>query len=441
MKTAVLRGGRPVHPLVYSKRVLRMDRGVEDGQIVRVLAREGDACGYAFAHTQSMIALRMLSFDPGQAPDEGWLAARLAAAERLRTDVLRIPRDSNAWRSVHAEADALSGLVIDRYDDVAVLLFYSRGWYEWRDALIRIVKETLGVETVLWRVDTKTATHEGIPEAPAHDPVLREIHEYGLRVRVDAASGHKSGWFLDQRENRRTVRDLAPGRRVFDGMSYAGGFALAAAAGGAQHVVGMDLDEEAIRQAQANARLGEHDIDFRHGDVFDALRAFGAGPEEDRPDLLIIDPPKWVRDRKGLGVAIARYGDLNRLAIDAVQPGGLVFTHSCSGLISEESFLSILKNAALDARRHVRVLRISGAAPDHPVALHAPEGRYLKSVLLAVDGPGSGPQGSGRNDSMPEADREERPGRPRYGERGPHRDGPRRDGPRRDGPRRGGPRR
>ena len=109
MKTAVLRGGRPVHPLVYSKRVLRMDRGVEDGQVVRVLTREGAPCGYAFAHTRSMIALRMLSFDPGQVPDDGWLAARLAAAERLRTDVLRIPLDSNAWRSVHAEADALSG--------------------------------------------------------------------------------------------------------------------------------------------------------------------------------------------------------------------------------------------------------------------------------------------------------------------------------------------
>ena len=438
MKTAVLRGGRPVHPLVYSKRVLRMDRGTEDGQVVRVLTREGAPCGYAFAHTRSMIALRMLSFDPGQAPDEGWLAARLASAERIRTDVLRIPLDSSAWRSVHAEADALSGLVIDRYDDVAVLLLYSRGWYEWREALTRIVRETLGVETVLWRVDAKTATHEGIPEAAAQAPVRREIHEYGLRVQIDAASGHKSGWFLDQRENRRVVRDLAQGRRVFDGMTYAGGFALAAASGGAAQVVGMDLDEQAVQQARANAKSGGHDIDFRHADVFDALRAYGAGPEEERPDLLIIDPPKWARDRKGLGVAIAKYGDLNRLALEAVQPGGLVFTHSCSGLVSEDSFLSILKNAALDARRHVRVLMVSGAAPDHPVALHVPEGRYLKSVLLAVDGPRSGPEGSGRDDSLLPEDRPERPPE-RY--RGGGGRGSRRNEPRRGGPRRGGPRR
>ena len=174
-------------------------------------------------------------------------------------------------------------------------------------------------------------------------------------------------------------------------MTYHGAFALAAARGGAVSVRGMDLDEEAIANARKNARLNELDVDFAHGDVFPALRAYAAGPVGERPDLLLIDPPKWAKDRDGLGAALHRYGDLNRLALEAVHPEGIVVTSSCSGLVSEEAFLKVIRGAAMDTRKAARFLRIAGAGPDHPIAANFPEGRYLKCVIMSVGEEGSGP--------------------------------------------------
>jgi 23S rRNA (cytosine1962-C5)-methyltransferase len=173
----------------------------------------------------------------------------------------------------------------------------------------------------------------------------------------------------------------------------------------------MDLDEEAVERANRNAALngfapGSGPVRFEHGDVFDALRAYVAGPEEERPELLIVDPAKWARDRAGLGAALARYRDLNRLALEAVRPGGLVLTCSCSGLVGEETFLGVVREAALDVRREVRVLAVTGAAADHPVAAAFPEGRYLKAAFLRVGGPGSGPGRSGGRPDRPDPDSE-----------------------------------
>jgi 23S rRNA (cytosine1962-C5)-methyltransferase len=249
-----------------------------------------------------------------------------------------------------------------------------------------------------------------VPEPEAREEI--EIREDGLRLTVDPTGGHKTGFFLDQRDNRRRLAWMARGRTVFDGMTYTGGFALAAARAGAASVRGMDLDEVAIERAEKNARLNGLDVDFQHGDVFDALRAYGAGPEEKRPEVVIVDPPKWARDRSGLGVAIGRYRDLNRLALLAVKPGGIVVTNSCSGLVGVKAFHEVIRDAALDTRRDVRILHEGGAGPDHPVAAVVPESRYLKCLFLAVGPTGSGPGGGER----------ERPqGRPPRSPRGPRR--------------------
>ncbi len=401
MHDLVLRGGPPVHPYVFSKRVLSADRRIRDGDLVRLLTRERKPCGFGFAHSRSLVAVRVLSYDPEVVPDEAWLAARVRSAEGLRRDVLRLPESTDAWRAVNAEGDGLSGLVVDRYGDVAVVGLFSLGWFRRADELVRTLKEVLGVKDVVLRADAKTEQQEGFAAPRPGRVARRTVRETGpggveVRYEVDPVGGHKTGFFLDQRENRARLAALARGRSVFDGMTYTGGFALAAARAGASQVRGMDLDEEAVEQARKNAALNGFAaqgpaVRFDHGDVFDALRAYAAGPEAERPEVLVVDPAKWARDRAGLGAALAKYRDLNRLALEAVRPGGLVLTCSCSGLVSEEAFLSVVRDAALDVRRELRLLTVAGAAPDHPVAGAFPEGRYLKAVFLVAGPAGSGP--------------------------------------------------
>ena len=385
MKDVWLRGGAPTHPWVYDKRVRRVDAGTAPGAVVRVRTREGRPVGYAFFHPSSLITLRMLSSDPEQFPDEAWLQARIRAADALRTDLLHLPDVTNAWRVVHGEGDGLSGLIVDRYGDVGSVSLYSLGWAKRQEELERVLREEAGFERLVVRVDPKAAVQEGIEvlSLPSMKPV--PVEEHDVVYLVDPTGRHKTGFFLDQRENRRFLARLAPGRTVFDGMTHAGGFALAAAKAGAASVRGMDLDEEAVAQARVNAEANEVDVTFDHGDVFDALRSYAADEPQARPEVLVVDPPKWARDRKGLGAALARYRDLNRLALEAVRPGGIVCTNSCSGLVSESEFLQVIRDAALDAKKDVRVLAIAGAAADHPISTRFPEGRYLKCVFLAVD--------------------------------------------------------
>ena len=391
MKHVVLRGGPPVHPHVYSKRIYRVDRSARDGDVVEIRTREGRPCGYGFYHSRSLVAVRVLSHDPAVFPDESWLRERVRAADQLRRDVLRLPGRTNAWRVVHGEGDGLSGLVIDRYAHVGSIALFSLGWHRRMDEVRQVLAEEAELEVAIARTDARTAQQEGITLEPAPRVGEVRVEEDGVAYRVDPAAGHKTGFFLDQRDNRRLVAGLAAGRSVFDGMTYAGGFALAAARGGAASVRAMDLDEAAIAMARQNARENEVDVAFEHGDVFDALRAYEAGPSADRPEVLIVDPPKWARDRAGLGAALQRYADLNRLALSAVRAGGLVVTCSCSGLVSGQAFEEGVRRAAYDTRRAVRILASSGPAADHPVSTAFPEGRYLKCLVLHVGAQGSGP--------------------------------------------------
>ncbi len=470
MKDVTLRGGAPVHPHVFSKRILRADREVNDGDLVRVKGHDGRPVGWGFAHRQSMVALRMLTWNPDEIPDELWLRERVRAASELRKLVLDLPSVTNAWREMHAEGDGLSGLVVDRYADVGVASLFSLGWHRRFKELERVLCEECGFSDVVPRVDQRTATHEGFDWPQREGGKEIEIEENGVRYVVNPHGGHKTGFFLDQRDNRLLISRLAKGRTVFDGMTYTGGFAVAAAKAGASSVTAMDLDEDAVSQVGRNAKRNGVSVDFEHGDVFDALRGMKDKPASERPEVLIIDPPKWAKDRAGLGGALKRYGDLNRLALEAVQPDGLVCTSSCSGLVSESDFLNVLRAASFDTKRSMRLLHIAGAGADHPVAVNFPEGRYLKCVIMQVGGEGSGPGTEERGGRGPRRDdrgprRDDRGGggydRSRRDDRGPRRDdrGPRRDdrgggggygAPRRDdrGPRRddrggsgGGPRR
>ncbi len=418
--SVVLRGGPPVHPSVFSKRVLRTEGHPQDGDLVRIRTKEGRSCGFGLWHGQSQIALRVLTFEAERMPDREWLRERLLNAESLRRDVLRLPEITNAWRICHGEGDGVPGLVIDRYEHIASVSVFSLGWWRRIDWVEEVLRESLDIRHCIIRTDLKTSRMDGftIPEPVSKGEV--EVIENGLKFRVDPAKGHKTGFFLDQRDNRARLAHWARDRSVFDGMTYTGGFALAAKAGGATSVRAVDLDEQAIEVARGNAERNGLDVTFESGDVFDALRALAAKPADERPDVINVDPAKWVRDRAGLAAALFRYRDLNRLALSAVKPGGIVGTHSCSGLLDEETFLGVIRDAALDTRREVRVLAIAGAAPDHPFTLAHPEGRYLKSAFLVVGPEGSGPG----NQSHPDF----RPGRGRSGPpKGKGRPGPRRD--------------
>ncbi len=459
MKEVLLRGGPPVHPYVFSKRVYRMSNDVVDGDLVQLKTREGVPFGWGFAHRRSLIAVRVLTWNEAEVPDEDWLREKVRAAETLRRDTLQLPTIGNAWRTLHAEGDGVSGLVVDRYGDTAAVNLFSLGWHKRFTEVERILREETGVDRVVPRVDSRTSSHEGFecPVSDGLDPI--EVQEHGVTFLVDPAGGHKTGFFLDQRDNRHFLAGLCRGKRVFDGMTYTGGFAIHAAKAGAASVRAMDLDEEAVEHAGKNAAANGVAVDFEHGDVFNVLRSYAGNPVEGRPEVLIVDPPKWAKDRAGFGSAMRRYADLNRLALDAVSPGGIVCTSSCSGLVGEHDFLAMLRSVALDTKRAVRILRIAGAGPDHPVAANFPESRYLKCVVLQVGARGSGPGAERREDRAPHGD-DRGPGRddrgPRRDDRGPRRDdrGPRRDdrglrrddrGPRRDdrGPRRDdrGPRR
>jgi 23S rRNA (cytosine1962-C5)-methyltransferase len=373
-------GGQPV---VFRKMVAAADPGTGNGDVVEVVDDRGRVLGRGFYNRRSELAVRILERGEGPDLDEAWLRDRLARCVALRRDVLGLDRSGDAWRAVNSEGDGLSGLVVDRFADVLSVQILALGWYrravEVKDAL----KALFRPRAVVVRGDPAVEKIEGFRVlGGAGDEGRAEIREHGVRYLVDAARGHKTGFFLDQRDHRRRLMERAKGRRVLDLCCYSGGFSLAAAKGGAARVRGVDLDEEAVSLARENAKLNAAtgSVSFEHGDAFDALRAAKPGEHE----IVVVDPPKLAADREGLPAALKKYEDINALAFEKVAPGGLVVSCSCSGLVSEGDFLAVLSRAALRSNREVRVLEIGGAAPDHPWSLSHSQGRYLKVVWSAV---------------------------------------------------------
>lgn len=374
---------RPRGAAVFRKMVDRGAGGIEAGSVVRVEARDGAFLGQAFWNPRSEIALRLLTRAEEPVVDDDWFRAVISRAVALRRDVLGLDRVTDAWRVLHAEGDGLPGLVVDRYADVLSCQVSSLGIYRrfgvLRDALVG----ALGARTVHVTADPRLAKREGFPvPRSAGRGAATTIREHGLTFHVDPTEGHKTGFFLDQRDSRRRIRELAHGRRVLDLFSYTGGFALNAARGKAQSVTAVDLDESAVAAGRENAAANGHadDVRFEHADAFDVLR--GARPGQF--DLMVVDPAKQAHARKDVGRALRYYTDLNRLAFEKVAHDGLVLACSCTGLVDEPSFLDALGRAAHESGRHVAFLEVRGAPPDHPVAADAQEGRYLKCVLCRV---------------------------------------------------------
>ena len=375
------------HPWIFQRLVEKPAQRPKPGSIVDVVGVDGAFIGRGFYNGHSRIALRMLERDPDVAVDADWFVRRIGEAIHLRRNILKLDEISNAWRVVHSEGDGISGLVVDRYDDLIVVEFFSAGAWRHRSIIFDALREHFPGCRFHSFADEHVQKQESFDYKDTQGTEPAIVTEYGVKFRADPAGAHKTGFFADQRENRQWLSQQVEGRRVLDLCCNTGGFAVYAAARGASEVVGIDIDPAVIEIAKQNAHLnsaliGNRRPRFVQADIFPWLRDAAANGE--RFDAVILDPAKMTRDREQVINALKKYLDMNKLALGVVKPGGLFATFSCTGLVSEEQFLDMLRRAAFYAGRTVQVLKVAGAGPDHPWLAQVPESRYLKAVFCRV---------------------------------------------------------
>ena len=374
---------KPGHPWVWSAQIVKPEQKLPPGSVVAVHDAQGRFVGHAFWNGHARIALRLLDPDADAIVDAGWIAARIARAVQLRRDCLHLDAISDAWRVVHSEGDGLSGLVVDRYANTLVVEYFAAGMWRLREAIHAALLTHFPGAQVYWFAEAHVQKQESFDCRSPDVPAAFEVLEHGLRFQAAPGSGHKTGFFADQRDNRKRFAELAKGRRVLDLCCNAGGFAVHAMAAGAREAVGVDLDAGILEVARANAAANNVAVTFEQSDIFDWVRAAVARGE--RYDAVILDPAKLTRDRSKVMEALKKYFAMNRMALDIIPPGGLLLTCSCTGLVAEGDFLEMLRRVGLNAGRKIQVMEIRGAGADHPFRTDVPEGRYLKAVFCRVD--------------------------------------------------------
>ncbi|MDX9758956.1 MAG: class I SAM-dependent methyltransferase [Bacteroidota bacterium] len=378
------------HPWVFSGAVATVTGTPQAGDTVQVRDAKGRVLGSAAWSPMSQIRARMWHFDEQQRVDEEFFHARIAAALASRA-ALAEDASTNALRLIASEADGLPGVILDRYGSVLVFQFLSAGAERWRDVMIRIVAGLIPDATYFERSDGEARQKEGLP-ARTGSLGIKDLEipcvalEAGLRFLLRPDTGHKTGFYLDQRENRRLLGSMAAGADVLNCFSYTGGFAVHALAGGATHVTDVEVSGDALTLARLNVeRNGFDTARYRQeeADVFAFLRHC----RDDRRsfDIIVLDPPKFAASKSQIERAARGYKDINLLAMKLLRPGGLLFTFSCSGHMSQPLFQKIVSDAAVDARRDARIRRFLTQAADHPIALAIPESWYLKGLICGLD--------------------------------------------------------
>jgi 23S rRNA (cytosine1962-C5)-methyltransferase len=373
---------RSNHPWIFQKLVEKPASKPRPGSIVEIIGVDGEWIGRGFYNGHSRIALRILETDRDVDVDAAWFARRIAAAVALRRDVLGLDAVSDAWRVVHSEGDGLSGLVVDRYGDLLVVEYFSAGMFRHREWIYDALKQQFPGCRFHAFADELVQKQESFDFRGSEPAQPSIITEHGIRFRADPAGAHKTGFFADQRDNRQWLSQHVAGKRVLDLCCNTGGFGVYAAVRGASDVVGIDIDEDVLAIARGNAKLNEVRVKFVQADIFPWLR--DAASRGDLFDVVVLDPAKLTRDRDQVIPALKKYLDMNKLALGAVKPGGMLATFSCTGLVGEDEFLGMLRRAAFYAERTVQVLKVSGAGPDHPFLAQVPESRYLKAVFCRV---------------------------------------------------------
>jgi 23S rRNA (cytosine1962-C5)-methyltransferase len=384
------------HPWIYDTEVLAPPAGVENGGLVDVVTREGRYLGTGMLSERSKIRIRLLSRNANDRFDAAFFERRIRHAWDYRRTVMG--GDTGCCRVIFGEADAFPGLTVDKFGDILVTQTLSLGMERLKPLVFPLLCKVLREEgepirAVYERNDVALRAREGLPEGKGYFPLEGEtppattetmIEENGVRYRVDYENGQKTGFFLDQKYNRRAVAGLAKGRRVLDCFTHTGSFALNAARGGAAHVCAVDISPEAVALARENARENglEDVVECREANVFDLLPTLAHG--EERFDFVILDPPAFTKSRKTVESAERGYKEINLRAMRLLPRGGYLATCSCSHFMDEARFCAMLRAAAHDASVQLRQIEARQQAPDHPILWNVPETNYLKFYLFQV---------------------------------------------------------
>jgi 23S rRNA (cytosine1962-C5)-methyltransferase len=388
-----LRGG---HPWVYKRAIERPPSGLPAGSVVDVVAG-GKFVARGYYDPEGAVRVRVLTRDPAEAIGPLFWRRRIARAVALRRAYV-LSEGTDCARLVHGEGDGLPGVVVDLYGRFAVLKLYSAGLVPHREAILEALRGEVALDGIYGRDEEMAASDEedelsdrDSPPAKgrtlwgAEPPAELIVRENGMQVAVDVHGGQKTGYFLDQRENRFALRRYARGRaRAANCFSYSGGFSVSAALGGAREVISVDRDASALRLARRNFELNglhpEHH-GFVAGDVLEFLRA------EEKPfDLIVLDPPAFAKTQKAVPAALDGYASLHRAALSSLAPGGILATASCSARVSAEEFFGAIREAAAKTHTDLQLLEERRQPPDHPALLAFPEGRYLKFFVLRKGG-------------------------------------------------------
>lgn len=373
------------HPWVFAGAIERIEGAPADGDEVELVSHGGNFVARGLFNSQSKIHVRLYSWQEGQALDRAFFRDRLATALRLRHDVLKLNGPDAGYRVCFSESDYLSGMIVDRYGDWLTVQFTALGLANRREMLVDVLREVLNPKGIYLRTEKGIGKLEGVE---LHDQLLwgepppadLSIAENGMRFAVNLAEGQKTGYYLDQRDNRAAVGRLCAGKRVLDAFCYSGGFGLYAAKGGAAEVLCVDASEPALELARRNAAAnGLASIDFANADVFKHLGELVAAGR--KFDVVVLDPPKFARNRAAVPDALKGYRRLHQLALKLLDVDGLLVSCCCTGLIAMTDLEELIAQVAVEARRDLQLLERRGASPDHPVAATCRETGYLKCVL------------------------------------------------------------
>ncbi len=378
------------HPWVFSGAVERLEGSPVSGDTIQVCDAQSGFLAWAAYNPQSQISARVWSWQADEKIDADFFHRKITIALAARKD-LKLAQYSNGMRLIHGESDGLPGLIVDQYADVLVLQLGSAGVDRWRDTFADIFQELCQPLCIYERSDSDGRELEGLP---IRNEILRgtlpaelSVTENDIRIAVDIAKGQKTGFYLDQRDNRALIGELAEGRDVLNCFCYTGGFSLYALRGGAKSVLSIDSSAAALHLAQRNVELNGLDAtraEWQDKDVFEALRKLR--DQNRKFDLIILDPPKFAPTAAFAEKAARAYKDINLLGFKLLRPGGILATFSCSGGISDDLFQKIIAGAALDAGVDAQIVHKVHASADHPVLLSFPEGAYLKGLVLRVAG-------------------------------------------------------
>ena len=368
------------HQWVFSNEIASLRGTPEVGEVVELLRHDQKFLGLGFYHPHSLIAFRFLTSEQ-QEIGISFFEQRIQQAQKLRQ---KLYPGSETFRLTHGESDFLPGLIIDKYNEFISLQILSAGMDKQIEIICDVLETMFHPKAIIARNDVAIRALE---ELPLEKKVLRgnagiTIIDDGVKFEVDVLNGQKTGFFLDQHENRKAIHRYAIGGTVLDCFCNEGGFALHAASAKAASVYGLDISESAITKAKVNARLNSAAVEFEIGDVSEVLKLIGE--KNKKFDMVILDPPSFTKSKKNIPAALRGYKELNAAAMQLINAGGFLVTASCSHHITEDGFLSAIEQAAVKAKRYVQLLEFSGAAPDHPVIPAMPETKYLKFAIFAV---------------------------------------------------------